>query len=214
MFSRWIVLLFFIAHCAFSQTGNFKKADSLKKLISSKKGIEVIALKTNLAETILDSVPEESLKQAQEALKEIKKDGEQTALAYFVMGKAYSKLNQNDSAIFYLQKALPWFEKNPENKHLARSYYSLGLIFSQMSLLSEAYGSMEKAIKIYEKEKDTSNLGKAWNVIGIIYKERKEYQKALEYYKNALRHLNDPANEKVKALVYNNMGVVYQRLEK
>lgn len=67
------------------------------------------------------------------------------------MGSVYVSLNKQDSAIYYFEKALPFFIKSEANDRICSCHFSMGSIFSNQKQYNKANLQFDEAIAIGEK---------------------------------------------------------------
>ncbi|MEY8850044.1 tetratricopeptide repeat protein [Psychroserpens sp. XS_ASV72] len=145
------------------------------------------------------------------------KDTSALAVASFNLGSYYKYDRQNDSAYFYLSKALKYYSslKNLEQK----SYILMSIAdlqYNEKDYTSSEANAIE-ALRILEKlPKTENNLDNFWilyNRIADISSELEQYQKSIEYHEKALeitKKMNDGFLDGVYTT--NNLAFVYRQL--
>lgn len=116
-------------------------------------------------------------------------------LTYKRMGVIFDKLQQYDSAYFYLQEAvrIQYNFSGEKDIFLAHTYNTLGYITANFGRIEEAISYYEKAIQI------ANNLGNP--VPGILAHTYRNYSYTLNNYKNAPQEALAKIQLAIKALV-------------
>lgn len=137
------------------------------------------------------------------------KDDKLSIRSYVGLAGVYSDLGKNDSALYFLNKALPIAKANQKLhfRYLKTIYNNLGLIYINKYNYTEALNSFYKAIAVSEKEKDIDGLSSTYNNLGNLYSQLFENKKSLAYYLKA--HQIKPS-----AVTFGNIGMSYSDLNK
>lgn len=132
------------------------------------------------------------------------KDDKLSIRAYVGLAGVYSDLGKNDSALYFLNRALPIARDNQKMhfRYLKTIYNNLGLIYIDKYNYTVALNNFYNAIAVSEKENDTEGLSSTYNNIGNLYSQLLEYKKSLMYYIKA--HQIKPT-----AVTYGNIGMAY-----
>ena len=99
------------------------------------------------------------------------------------------KMDRNEEAITYLQRALAIVEKleNSESE-IATTLTNLALLYLKTSDLAKAKELLERALQLFEKSGETTDAHYSGALAGMgeIYYRRKEYDESLKSYEKAL----------------------------
>jgi len=122
----------------------------------------------------------------------------------------YRKNNLYDSAVFYYQKALNFYERDTLNFHKEKSsvYKGLSVIYSQISNDSLYFQYLSKALRAALKTKDSMLLSNAYNNLGVYYDKNNDSENSIIYYKKSFTY-NTHDN-----LISQNLGSAYIKLNK
>jgi len=117
------------------------------------------------------------LDSAKKTLIKLIKDFSTFDVAYYNLGILYLKLNQNDSAEFYLKEAV----KLNRSARFSLAYYNLGLIEQKRNhfTLSEKY--YQKCLKL-----NPGHINSRYN-LGLLYIEKHKYIKARSQFEMCLK---------------------------
>lgn len=213
-------ILFIISISSFSQ--NTKLIDSLKQELSKRKeadSIKVMIL-TRLHEKLMFSKPEEAKIYAEQGLQISKQINYTKGIAIGYMHRAdyFANKYENDSALFYYDKAKIVFKK-------AKSIRGIIFVNHSLSSIESSNGNLDKAIaitkenieliKTHEKEgKDKTKFLGAQNVsIAELYREKGTLKTALIYGLKALDYFKQINHETRKADALKLIGDVERDLE-
>lgn len=147
----------------------------------------------------------------------ISKDTINTAKAYIYLGDYYSAQGVSDSAFMYYFRAEKMYLKLNDNYNLARARLNKALLqYNQSDLLGSEI-SVFKALSVIKGETSNDMIYESYNLLGLIYNELGEFTKAIEFHTKALASIDDkviPLEFQSKATSLNNIGLVYQNLNK
>lgn len=104
------------------------------------------------------------------------------------IGETYLKLNKQDSALLYLQKAA--IPDNPENRIVVWNH--LGNLYTQRGEYARALDYYNQSIALNRKQLGNKNTKLATSYVGIgqVYEAQKQFPKALATYQQALHLLH------------------------
>lgn len=139
------------------------------------------------------------------------------AKAYTYLGDYYGAQSVSDSAFIYYSKAEKMYIKVEDNYNLARTYLNKALLQFNESDFSGSEIAVFNALRAIKEEKADDIIYESYNLLGILYNEKEEYGKSIEWHTKALVSLdnkNVPIQYQSKATSLNNIGYVYQNLEK
>ena len=174
---------------------------------------------------------QQAIKKAEEALSLYGSlnDKESYSFVLFAIGRVYSDLGENQTALDYYEKVQPLFHQLGERGAEANTLNNIGTIYFDLGQTKKALYYYEKALPLHPAlnnyQETTLNAdtladavrkrgGKAatLNNIGIVYSDLGEKQKALEYFNQALPILRAVGDRSGEATNLNNIGFVYSDL--
>lgn len=215
-----IVIFYFASAIGFTQ--NTKLIDSLKNELSKRKkddSVKVMIL-TRLHEKLMFSKPEEAKIYAEKGLEISKKINYIQGIAVGFMHRAdyFANRSENDSALFYYNKAKIFFKEAKSMRGLIFVNHSLSSIESSNGNLDNAVAITKEnieLIKTHEKEGDakTKFLGAQYVSLAGIYVEKANYKTALIYALQGLKCFEDINHETRKADALKMIGDIESGLE-
>ena len=102
--------------------------------------------------------------------------------AYRNLGTCYSKLSNNDSSLFYFNKAISQAQRYNKNE-LALSYQYLGDHYSKIQNEEKALSLYNKAIAIYKQTKSHKDKRLAY-----VYLSLAQHYRKYHHYREAIKH--------------------------
>lgn len=137
-----------------------------------------------------------------------KSNTEQRAKGDILLMKAYNRIGNVDSALFYGNEAVT-LAKLLENAEREASYTDrLARLHMHIGESEKALDHYEKALRIYEHLSDSAHMGQVQNSIGICYKKMGLYPEAKEHYNKALNIRKAIGDKNRVAQTTNNIGNV------
>lgn len=143
-------------------------------------------------------------------------DSSSLAKAYVYLGDYYGNLHKYDTCFSYFKKAESIYIRQKDSKKLGKLYEN----FSTFYFLMNDYGSSEimtiKALELLKNTDENLTIYDGYNSLAVIANINSRHQEALEYHAKALKILNEnqfPKTLQLKAVTYNNIGVVYQFMD-
>ncbi len=146
---------------------------------------------------------------------ESSKDTINTAKAYSYLGDYYRSQTISDSAFMYYFKAEKMYIN--DNYNLAKVRLNKALLRFNESDFSGSEIEVFGALRSIKGEKASDILYDSYNLLGIVYNESGEYDKSILYHTKAMSSIDDkviPLDFQSKASSLNNLGFVYQNLNK
>lgn len=139
--------------------------------------------------------------------------------AYNTLGNYHLDTQLNDSAYFYFLKAEKMFSRTKDSLDLGKNYIDKAFVQLYESDYSGCELSCIQALNYYKNSNQWQKQYEAYNLIGISSNELKNFDNALIYHSKALDFVNRyPVISTSKihfgASTYNNIGYVYQNLNK
>ncbi|MDL2239860.1 sensor histidine kinase [Bacteroidales bacterium OttesenSCG-928-L14] len=192
--------------------------DSLELLLEQNNSLttdELVSIYTDLAWGYNEINPNISKKYIEKTLEIIdESDIINIAYSYMRLAICYNDLIKPDSAIFYYNKSLEFFEKMKDDKRYSETQYYSGLssvygnlanVYNKMDQDQEALKYYLKAMEIFEKYDVKQGLFLAYSNIGEMHKAIGNYEQSLYYHlksQDIANELNDPlwiavANERL-----------------
>ena len=117
---------------------------------------------------------------------------------------------EEDSAIYYSNRALHLSEKLGLDTLIAKSYYCTGLAYDYGGNLQAALDNYEMARQGYEKLDITDEVISSMNSKGVAAYYQGDYQAALDYYLKTLSYVENTQDDDQLVNVLNNIGVIYR----
>jgi signal transduction histidine kinase len=145
------------------------------------------------------------------------KDTVSTAKAYSYLGDYYGSQGVSDSAFMYYFKAEKIYLQRNDNSNLAKIRLNKALLQYNESDFLGSEISVFKALLVLKGEKANDTLYELYNLLGLVYNELGEYDKAIEFHNKALESIDKettPVEFQSRATSLNNLGLVYQNLNK
>lgn len=206
----------------FTFSQNTKLIDSLKTELANRKeddSVKVMIL-TRLHEKLMFSKPEEAKVYAERGLKISKAINYTKGIAIGYMHRAdyFANRSENDSALFYYEKAKPFFKE-------AKSIRGLIFVNHSLSAIESSNGNLDKAIaitkenieliKTHEKEGDSKIkfIGAQYVSLANIYIEKANFKTALIYALQGLECFKKINHETRKADALKQIGDIESGLK-
>lgn len=207
-----ICLCLLYAFAAIAGEGN-PQADSLKKQLHAHPGpgTNRAGLLLQLADALKESDYSGARVYATEALDIAKAGKHQSLLArsYHLLGRIEDEQSRFDSAIYYYQLAISFFNGLPEKKELACTLNEQGIAFENKGDYRSAYHDYLSSLKLYEELKDRHGIANEHLNLGLIHQYRNELNIARRYFSKALALSQSIADEGGIASALNNLGINY-----
>ncbi len=103
------------------------------------------------------------------------------------LGAAFQELNQLDSALYYLERAVQLKERLDFLGNIGTSYYNLGELFSEQGEYTKASLYFDKAQQVYEDVSDNQRLAELSLARADMAYNRSRIDEAIRYAEEALR---------------------------
>ncbi len=217
MFRKRIIFFFsgiLIAAVALAQHPDFKRIDSLKKILPAKRGMERIDCLNAIAEENWWPLTTASITIsgfASLALKE-------AVSIHYNSGIAKATMLMGVADIFgknlirgdkYLLEALGMYEAMHSDYGLGWCYVWLGQAYYQQDRFEEALACQKKSLRYFEKLGDWEGEGKAWAWIGMTYATLGNYDSSFYYSSKSLYIRQKMSDHACVVMSYINMGELY-----
>ncbi|RAV29215.1 hypothetical protein DN748_09865 [Sinomicrobium soli] len=127
-------------------------------------------------------------------------------------GGFYLQKETYDSAYYHYNKAHLLFTKIPNRYYAGKMLYNMAIIQGRLKDYTRCEVLLYDAITLMERFKKHKQLYYCFNLLGVINEEMGETDRAVSHYQTALQHLDKIEDgNSLKAHVYNNLGVLYQK---
>jgi signal transduction histidine kinase len=140
-----------------------------------------------------------------------------TAKAFSYLGDYFGSQGVSDSAFLYYFKAEKIYLQRNENLNLAKARLNKAqLQFNESDFLGSEI-SVFKALRVLKGEKANDIVYECNNLLGLVYNELGEFDKAIEFHQKSLNSIDNktmPIEFQSRATSLNNLGLVYQNLNK
>ncbi|GAB4302830.1 MAG: tetratricopeptide repeat protein [Marinilabiliales bacterium] len=192
-------------------SNNVKRIDSLKQLLGSVSENQIPHIYNELASAILDSSLEKSMFFARKVLS-MDTDEQEYADAFYNIAEVSYYQNNNDSALYYYQKALQLYKKLNNLKKQSDCFITIGIIYDIWGNFDLALEYYKKAYVTYEKINNKEGMSMALNNIGIVYNFRGQYDKGYIYFQKSLEIEEELNNLDGIAYSLNNIGLMNRKM--
>lgn len=151
---------------------------------------------------ILKTIPANTTKKIQTRL---------TANTLAEIGRAYSRLNEYENALVYLQKAegLLSLKEKEDIKILRQVYNYTGAVYEKKNGYKNALKQYHKALEVNLKLNDLKELEKSYSLIGSSYFYSDQYENALVNLKKSLQLCRQLGYRSAEGERYNEIGNAY-----
>jgi tetratricopeptide (TPR) repeat protein len=133
--------------------------------------------------------------------------------ASLALGMAYlAKYNHGDSAQFYNELALEFYEETGDFSGKGRASYGLAYVYSFRSdfAASEKYG--QQALECFEQAGDHRGMINSLNVLAYLARQEQDPEKARGYIERAIAAAREVRDTLPLADAMNNLGNVYKEM--
>lgn len=120
-------------------------------------------------------------------LSKVKTDTSKVNILNALSEHAGWRIKENDTALYYAQKALNIATETDFKNGIARSYNNMGNAYAQKVDREEALKNYLIALKIYKETGNKEWISRVCCNIGLTYMEMSNYPQGLKYYKEALK---------------------------
>jgi signal transduction histidine kinase len=149
-------------------------------------------------------------------------DSSHIAKSLYYLGDYYDDKTQLDSAFSYYSQSEKLYRKIKDTLNIGKTtFYKAGILYNTGNF-TESEIEAVAALKLFSKVNNTRLIYETDNLLALSLKELNNCKKSLEYFDLALKQLEqleieDYPKEKIaksRISCYNNMGRVYEKLEK
>jgi tetratricopeptide (TPR) repeat protein len=136
-------------------------------------------------------------------------DKTQVAYGYQGIGEMLNKFGKNDSAIVYLNKAIPAFQSAGHFLGVSQTYIDLADVYLEQSKYAMAIEKVQQAIKISSELKIDHEVSNAYERLGTIYYNLGNYADAISNYEKAFALRQKINSVHGMDYILYNIGTVY-----
>lgn len=208
------ILLTFSIHTTLAQP---PKLDSLKKFLDTDIKDSTYAQNlTEYAHLLSKQDPMEGINYASKALRLAGKLQMPllSARCLNILGAAYTRTNQYDSAIANLLEASETFQSLGSLEGLAKVNNNLGVFYDKRKNYEQAKNYYRKGLDIWQELNDKVEMARSLNNIGSAYHNAMDLDSALIYYQKSFVIRRELGDSSMIAIAFLNMGgIQYLRQE-
>ena len=121
----------------------------------------------------------------------------------------YSYNAKYDSALVYIDSAVPYAHKVGNIKRLALVYLNRADYYANLQKFNAALKDCDTAIKYAERANNKDGLGRIYSIMGSIYTSQKQYTQALSSYDQSIIFFTETNNRQMIAMQYSDKADVY-----
>jgi signal transduction histidine kinase/DNA-binding response OmpR family regulator len=134
------------------------------------------------------------------------------AISLLVIGKAYTSLQQPESALYRFEQAILFAKQCHNNTVLASIYIEVGKLYQGRKQADSAFQSYEKAFGYAEKSHNWETMKNVTKCLYPIYQQRGQFKKAFETLNLYLMNKDSLLNEgNTRRLVEKEMQYAYDK---
>lgn len=220
-FTKYFFLVILCALCLTCHA-QIERADQLKKLLPTLKGISLVDCLNELSSLYIEVHTDSAVLFATRAISEAEKINyvQGTAIAYRNLGMNERIVGTYPAMEEYCAKAVALLEEHGNEKdalQLAKSYELLGFSKWAQGKFDEALMSYKNAQKIALKIGDDNLLGLLYAAMGVVETQRGQYKNSIEYCVKGLplwrKPSSDPRGFIAISVLYNTAGDYNTALE-
>jgi signal transduction histidine kinase/Tfp pilus assembly protein PilF len=138
-----------------------------------------------------------------------KKVPEQQADLYLKVGTAYLFKGNSDSALLYINNALPIFETLKDSAMIIRVRNNLGIIYFNSEKYNKAIENFFVSLRFNELKKDSVFMSNDYNNIGSVLKSSGDFDGARYYFDKAMQIRASKNDSAGIGEIYLNLGNVF-----
>ena len=200
--SQLIIILLFAASCNIEHSNDDIKVpaivaadtifssplDSLKWVINTGTDEQKMGALSEMDENYRSSNPETVFKHAKNlyTLFAKKEDNISKGRTASIIGAVYFESGKNDSALYYFNESVSFFEKGDDEKYLASSRIRLAQAQSSALEYDKAIDNYLKALSYFEKNYQPNRIQTIYNNIALMYETMGNFDKQEEYLSKAV----------------------------
>jgi signal transduction histidine kinase len=208
-----LLIIITAIYISFQSLGQIN-TDSLEVLLMDSKGTEKIDILNILGWELKYNEVNNAYYYSKEALKRSEQENyiKGKVEAYRNLGTLNIISGSPDTTIFFLGKAMEYFDQVDDDYLKAKIYNIYGIACRDKSKFSDAIKYCNMALEIFKQIDDKKEVAGVMNNLGLVYSEINEKDKELEIYFDLLKIEESINNKLGMARTYNNLGNVYGNL--
>lgn len=207
-FLRWtIVVLFLSFHAIAGEIDSFYT--ELKKATTPSKKAEIYA---QIAFTLSNSNPDSAFTLVHKGLDLVseKHAPGSYAICLNTLGWVYYRLSRNDTAEYYLHRAVALFHSVGNSHDEARSLLNLCVIYEGKREFEKCLRYLLRARVLTELAHDEKSMAYVDKMIGIIYRKQGDVVRAKKYFFSALAVFERIGAHNYSSDAYSSLGELYR----
>lgn len=118
------------------------------------------------------------------------------------LAEIHQKENNHDEAFYYLNKALPYFERISNQNVIAYILMMKGKSFAATGNAEKAAAAFKESLSLNEKTNNQNNTGDVLKEMGYLSLKNQEYPRAVEYFNRALALVEKNGNYQQLEMLY------------
>lgn len=194
----------------------FADTDALELRLKNAEGVSRVALLNELAKTVRDNAPDESIGWARQALETARSIGDEAgqAIALNHLGVAHYYLSEYEMALEFYEESLQVAEASGLKDSVSVALNNIGVIHYIRGDYDQAVEFYSRALEIGLETGDIHGLAKAQNNLGNVYYSAGRYAESLAYYAESIEMYEQIGDEVLVASSLNNIALVYLELNR
>ncbi len=132
------------------------------------------------------------------------------AVCYLNVSTAYIYSDNLDTALLYLDTALPYAHKVGDPNRLGLAYLNRADIYRQLQNVNQALKDCETALKYADQANNDDVRARINQTIGSVYYKQEIYASSIAYYYKAIALYRKVGNLRMSATALNNIGLIYK----
>ena len=132
-----------------------------------------------------------------------------------LLGDAYQRTGEMDTALKSYQLAISYYEKslNSDKTTLGKIYARIGTFYMSISNYVSSIKYYEQAVEIFNELEDQQKVANCYNNIALVHMHLADYQNALRFNEKNLIIQKQTGNKLFENLAYINIGIIYFYME-
>ncbi len=211
MSKKYLYLFAGLCLCA-SAKAQTSKTDSLKHLLlHAKEDTNKVNLCWNIGASIIFQNPSQAIPYFKQGVVLAKKLNYNVGIEKCYNGTSlcFSYNAQYDSALIYIDSAMPFAHKVGNIKRLALVYLNRADYCANLQMFNVALKDCDTAINYAENVGNKDGLGRIYSIIGGIYTSQNQYQQALASFDKSIEYFTETNNMQMLAMQYSDKADLY-----
>ncbi|OKH17442.1 CHAT domain-containing tetratricopeptide repeat protein [[Limnothrix rosea] IAM M-220] len=134
------------------------------------------------------------------------------AVLYLLLGRSYDLLGQNQTALDYYERSLPFYRAAGDLLGEARVLNNIGLVLNAFGQNREALDYYEQSLPLSKQVGDLAMQATTLSNMGLTHDNLSEREKALEFYLAAVAIAEELGDQSIRGTLLNNIGYAYDAL--